>query len=66
METDAGTLSMFMNIISNTLHDTGMDQICLSDSFVAPTDIACIIYIFELCVGWDQLIDMSIGNNSRD
>jgi len=46
METDAGTLSMFMNTIPNTLYDTGMDKICL-------TDLDWIIYISELCKGWD-------------
>ncbi len=66
MKTDAGTLSMFMNLISNTLHGLVMDQICLSDNSVAPTGLACIIYILESYIGWGKLIDMSIDNNSGD
>ncbi len=57
---------MFMNLISNTLHGLVMDQICLSDNSVAPTGLACIIYILESYIGWGKLIDMSIDNNSGD
>lgn len=66
MKTDAGTLSMLMNFIPNTLHGLVMDQICLSDNSVAPTGLACIIYILESYIIWGKLIDMSIDNNSGD